>query len=526
MSASTANGISGVASRALLALAVATGASAAESAPAMAAFPGLNGKIAFARDQQIVTKTPGSVVSDPPLTSSALGHGNNTDPAWSPDGSRIAFASDRGGNDFEIWTMNADGSGQTRVTFELSDAGAPAWSPDGTRIAYHAGPDGDEDVVVMNADGTGRLVVAGGVGNSQALPVWSPDGSRIVFQDELVAGLSSVAPSGTGRAPFLSDAAQPDFSPDGTRLAVRRNLGVVILNADGTGGFQVSPGPGVRPAWSPDGTRLVYNHSVSGNFEDLFTIGPSPGSPEVPETSTVAVDVAPDWQPIPRPAAAPSPSPATPAPPAAPPVLALSLSSARFAPTWTASRLRGSLVLAGSVSRPASLEAQVLRASGAGTPLLRRSIRLATAGAFTRRLALAGSGLLPGRYTVRLVEVGGGPAVASRDLRARLAAPPEGVVSSALVSTARRGRARATIGKGPRAIFAGFRFAALPARGARLTVTWYSSARRGPIARATAPRASRIDAVLRVRGPLPPARYRAELRTRTRLVAVARTRVR
>jgi WD40-like Beta Propeller Repeat len=510
-----------VASRALLALAVAAAASAALSAPAMAAFPGLNGKIAFARDDQIVTKTPGSVVSDPPLTSTGLGHGNNSDPAWSPDGSRIAFSSDRNGNGFEIWTMNADGSGQTRVTFELEDAGAPAWSPGGTGIAFHVGPDGAEDVVVVNANGTGRLLVAGGDG-SQSLPVWSPDGSRIVFQDDQVPGLGSVTASGTGRAPFVSDATQPDFSPDGTRLAVRRNLSVFILNADGTGGFQITPGPGVRPAWSPDGTRLVYNRFVAGNSEDLFTIATSPGSPEAPETSTPALDVAPDWQPIPRPAAA-SP-PAQPAPSAPPGGLALS--SARFAPKWTASRIGGTLVLAGSVARPASLQAQVLRANGKGKPLLTRSVRLTRVGAFTLRLALAGSRLLPGRYVVRLVEVGSGTGLASRDLLARLAAPPEGVVSRALVSTALGGRARPTITKGPSVLFASFRFAALPARGKRLTVTWYSSARPGPVSSAPKPRAPRVNAVLKALGPLPAARYRAELRAGTTLVAVARTRVR
>jgi hypothetical protein len=486
----------------------------------MAAFPGLNGKIAFTRDDQIVTKTPGSLVSDPPLTSPALGQGSSGDPAWSPDGSRIAFSNDRAGDGFQIWTMNSDGSGQARVTFELLDAAAPAWSPDGTRIAFHVGPDGDEDVVVVNANGTGRLLVAGGPG-SQALPVWSPDGSRIVFQDDQVPGLGSVTASGTGRAPFVSDATQPDFSPDGTRLAVRRNLSVFILNADGTGGFQVTPGPGVRPAWSPDGTRLVYNRSVAGNSEDLFTIGASPGSPEAPETSTPAVDVAADWQPIPRPAA---PPPVEPAPPAAPGGLALS--SARFVPRWTASRIGGTLVVAGSVARPASLQVQVLRANGRGRPLLTRSVRLTTVGAFTLRLALAASRLLPGRYVVRLVEVGSGPRLASQDLLARLAAPPEGVVSRALVSTAPGGRARRTIAKGPSAIFASFRFAALPARGKRLTVTWYSSARPGPISSAPRPRASRVGAVLKVRAPLPAALYRAELRAGTTLVAVARTRVR
>jgi len=82
---------------------------------------------------------------------SASGHS----PAWSPDGTRIAFASNRDGNG-EIYVMNADGSGQTRLTDNPAAEAFPAWSPDGSRIAFVSGRDGNLEVYVMNADGSGQ----------------------------------------------------------------------------------------------------------------------------------------------------------------------------------------------------------------------------------------------------------------------------------------------------------------------------------------------------------------------------------
>ena len=216
---------------------VAVGTCAAVLAgPASAAFPGLNGSIALSRNDQIVVKAPGDLAGGTALTTL----GQNQDPEWSPDGTRIAFVSNRLGGVFDVWVMNADGTGQTRITQESGDAEAPSWSPDGGRIAYDTTAlGGDKDVAVIAVGGGGRLVVAGGSGD-QSLPVWSPDGARIVFQDTTVGGLSSVGPTGAGRAPFLSDAAQPDFSPDGSRLVVRRTDAerLQVVNADGSGGLR------------------------------------------------------------------------------------------------------------------------------------------------------------------------------------------------------------------------------------------------------------------------------------------------
>ena len=86
------------------------------------------------------------------LTSNATSDGS---PAWSPDGQRIAFASNRDGNS-EIYVMNADGSAPTRLTNNPADDLDPAWSPDFTRIAFTRSRDGNGEIYAINADGSGE----------------------------------------------------------------------------------------------------------------------------------------------------------------------------------------------------------------------------------------------------------------------------------------------------------------------------------------------------------------------------------
>ena len=115
--------------------------------------------------------------------------GFDGDPAWSPDGTKIAFTSVRDGNK-EIYVMNADGTGQTRLT---NNAGTvvnvdtdqvdqdPAWSPDGRKLAFESTRDGNFEIYSMNPDGSGQTRLTDHLG-LDALPEWSPDGKLIAFE--------------------------------------------------------------------------------------------------------------------------------------------------------------------------------------------------------------------------------------------------------------------------------------------------------------------------------------------------------
>ena len=99
--------------------------------------------------------------------------------AWSPDGSRIAFASDRDG-DFEVFVMNADGTGEQQLTEDFSINLWPSWSPDGTRIAFNSYRDGHLETFVMNADGSNRQQLTQCSHNPSGVG-WSPDGTQLVY---------------------------------------------------------------------------------------------------------------------------------------------------------------------------------------------------------------------------------------------------------------------------------------------------------------------------------------------------------
>ncbi|HKP69180.1 MAG TPA: FG-GAP-like repeat-containing protein [Pyrinomonadaceae bacterium] len=108
------------------------------------------------------------------LVLTALGQGSNFDPVWSPDGSKIAFVSDRDGNS-EIYTMNSDGTHQGRITYSTADDRDPAWSPDGTRLAFSSNRNGPYNIYVVNDDGTNEFQVTQNAFNSRS-PHWNPRG--------------------------------------------------------------------------------------------------------------------------------------------------------------------------------------------------------------------------------------------------------------------------------------------------------------------------------------------------------------
>ena len=103
---------------------------------------------------------------------------DDIDPTWSPDGSRIAFASSRAGAR-QLFVMNADGSNIQQVTDLGNMGGRSTWSPDGTRLAFYRGPAGDHNIYAINVDGTGLVKLTDGGDNLG--PSWSPDGNWIAF---------------------------------------------------------------------------------------------------------------------------------------------------------------------------------------------------------------------------------------------------------------------------------------------------------------------------------------------------------
>jgi len=189
------------------------------------------------------------------------------DPAWSPNGSTIAFASKRSGT-FDLYAMSRDGSGSRRLTSTKEDDAQPAWSPDGDRIAFARAA--SSRLFVMNADGSGaRRVTDEDVEESE--PAWSPDGRSIAYvrrsPGTSIRELWLVRPAGSQRQSLTKlggVAHAPAWSPDGKRLAFSANVGnsrfdIYTIGLDGQDAQLVtSRDDSFEPAWSPDGQTIVF----------------------------------------------------------------------------------------------------------------------------------------------------------------------------------------------------------------------------------------------------------------------------
>jgi len=255
----------------LLASAVLTAAVvvAATPGPAQAAFPGTNGKIAFSSLSDWEDFDVFVINSDGSGTVNLTGHwSDDVSPAFSPDGSRIAFTSDRAGSS-EIYVMDADGTDLARLTNNGARDFDPAFSADGSRIAFASDRDGNKELYTVGADGSGETRLTTSAANEED-PAFSADGMHLAFTTDrdgnreiYVAGADGANPVRLTVEPAADY--QPNFSPDGTRIAFTSERAapahIFVMRADGSAQTALSPSDSSSdhdPSFSPDGTEVAF----------------------------------------------------------------------------------------------------------------------------------------------------------------------------------------------------------------------------------------------------------------------------
>jgi RHS repeat-associated protein len=189
---------------------------------------------------------------------------------------KIAFASNRDGSG-QIYLMNTDGTGQSRLTNNLTNDESPQWSPDNSRLVFQGDRDnpfcGVADIYVMNADGSGQTRLTSDAADDSA-PAWSPDGTKIVFQSARNAGnyqVYAMNADGSGQINLSnssSNDSQPSWALDGAKIAFtsdRDHLGtpaIYMMNANGSNQIRLTFGSAPfrdeQPVWSRDGSRIAF----------------------------------------------------------------------------------------------------------------------------------------------------------------------------------------------------------------------------------------------------------------------------
>jgi TolB protein len=195
------------------------------------------------------------------------------EPAWSPDGRRIAFASKRDGT-LDVFVMNADGTDARRLTSTSADDSHPTWSPDGRQLAFARGDQGD--IWVMGADGSDAHPITHS-GAAEIEPAWSPDGRWIAYvlkpQGATTQELWLVRPDGSGARQLTSlgvASDTPAWAPDSKRIAFSSRPGQAQSEIYEIGltrklpeRLTTSTDDAFEPAWSPDGKSIAFSRGGS-----------------------------------------------------------------------------------------------------------------------------------------------------------------------------------------------------------------------------------------------------------------------
>ncbi len=220
--------------------------------------------------------------SDPTnLTNSSENEGL---PAWSSRIRAFAFLTDQGVDGLAIQRMGRSGSNRTTMSQDLiPNFSGPVWSPSGEWLAFGGGVDANPDVYLVDATGE-ELVNITNTPGEDVFADWSPDGHELLFLSEQEGNIAIYRlPAEGGEPTRLTDpqfgSGRPDWSPDGSKIAFMSNrdgdIEIYVMDADGGNVERLTNNPGFDgfPLWSPDGAKIAFLSGRDNNAE-IYTMNP------------------------------------------------------------------------------------------------------------------------------------------------------------------------------------------------------------------------------------------------------------
>ena len=293
--------------RVLVVALAALAAAATLPAAAGAAWTGTNGKLAissprsgFPADSDLYTMNADGTTQTR-ITSLDQ---DEVNPNWSPDGTKLVFERTAGMR-ADVYSSNADGSNSVQLTTSTRSDIRPAWSANGTQIVFASDRDSTEgmfDIFVMNANGTGQLNITNTPAINEDYPAWSPNGSLIAFSRD--GDIYTMTPAGGSLARLttaVTDEIEPDWSSSGGQIVYRAGIStddeIWKMNANGTSQVNLTNNGSLvdeAPVWSPAGDKIAFVRDAFRNAE-IYTMNADGTSP-TRITNNAVMDAAPAWQ--------------------------------------------------------------------------------------------------------------------------------------------------------------------------------------------------------------------------------------
>ena len=272
--------------------------------------PGVNGRIAFAGNEELFTiEADGTGLTRVPTTSC-----EGLEPDWAPDGHTIGFIERCGpSGTFDLSAVDVDGTGLRRIYATSRDDARIDWSPDGSRALFISDISGNREIYLSDAGFTRATNLTNSLGDDD-FPAWSPDGTKLAFTSNRTGNFEvySMNPDGTGIVNLTNNGAQdgggdrgaggPSWSPDGQRIAFDSTrtgpFEILAMDADGGNVTQLTNGGwNLEPAWSPDGRLIAFTSDRTGIRQVFLMAGD--GTNEAQLTTHFAFNERPDWQVLP-----------------------------------------------------------------------------------------------------------------------------------------------------------------------------------------------------------------------------------